>query len=77
MGLECLKSKVLILKANMQVIVLKSVWGPGSFPRGHEKKKKKVFYLGGVYSLPVKWHMFPVFRTVPVQNDISKGKKVI
>ena len=34
---------MLILKANMQVIVLKSVWGPGSYPRGHVSMQKKVF----------------------------------
>ena len=42
MGLERLKSKVLILKANMQVIVIKSVWGPGSCPRGHVSMQKNV-----------------------------------
>ena len=33
---------MLILKANMQVIVLKSVWGPGSCPRKHVSMQKKV-----------------------------------
>ena len=45
MGLERLKSKVLFLKANMQVIVLKSVWGPGSCPRGHVSMQKKVLKM--------------------------------
>ena len=40
-GLERLKSKVLILKANIQVIVLKSIWGPGSCPRTHVSMQKK------------------------------------
>ena len=42
MGLECSKSKVLILKANLHGIVLKRVWGPGSYPRGHVSMQKKL-----------------------------------
>ena len=58
MGLERLKSKVLILKANMQVIVIKSVWGPGSCPRGHVSMQKKVLkaavFLGAVILIMLK-----------------------
>ena len=43
------KSKVLILKAYMQVIVIKSVWGPGSCPRGHVSMQKK-FLKKAVFS---------------------------
>ena len=42
MGLERLESKVQILKANMQVIVLKRVGGQGSCPREHVSMQKKV-----------------------------------
>ena len=49
MGLEHLKSKVLILKANMQVIVLKSVWGPGSCPM--QKKVLKTAVFSGAVNL--------------------------
>ena len=37
---------MLILKANMKVIVLKSVWGPGTCPRGHVSMQKKSFKIG-------------------------------
>ena len=42
MGHEHDKSKVLILKVNMHVIVIKSVWGPGSCPRVHVSMQKNV-----------------------------------
>ena len=52
------KSKVLILKAYMQVIVIKSVWGPGSCARGHGSVHKKVLktdvFSGAVILLMLK-----------------------
>ena len=62
MGLKNLKSKVLIVKANMQVIVLKSVWGLGSCPRGHVSMQKNISFPGVV---------------ILMMLNISKGKQVI
>ena len=49
---------MLILKAYMQVIVIKSVWGPGPCPRGHVSMQKKVLkiaiFLGAVILIMLK-----------------------
>ena len=45
MGLKREKSKETILKAYMQVIVIKSVWGPGSCPRRHVSVQKNVLKM--------------------------------